>query len=151
MTDTLQIWFQNRRQNTRRKSRPLLPHEIAAFGLGGMAALSSDPAATYGAATSPSFYGSSSQPELAKSQENGNVEYQHLKATSFERPSSSAPVAIMTTPQKDNVDPQDLERVGLPSFSTSFPEPASHEFSKPSTVSHVQCFLHITWKNYLWT
>jgi hypothetical protein len=23
-----QIWFQNRRQNTRRKTRPLLPHEI---------------------------------------------------------------------------------------------------------------------------
>ncbi len=38
----LQIWFQNRRQINRRKSRPLLPHEIAAFGLGGMAALSSD-------------------------------------------------------------------------------------------------------------
>ncbi|PQE12765.1 homeobox domain-containing protein [Rutstroemia sp. NJR-2017a BBW] len=35
---------QNRRQINRRKSRPLLPHEIAAFGLGGMAALSSDPA-----------------------------------------------------------------------------------------------------------
>ncbi|TVY83353.1 Homeobox protein YOX1 [Lachnellula suecica] len=40
----VQIWFQNRRQINRRKSRPLLPHEIAAFGLGGMAALSSDPA-----------------------------------------------------------------------------------------------------------
>ncbi|KAN0122498.1 hypothetical protein V8E51_000824 [Hyaloscypha variabilis] len=39
----VQIWFQNRRQINRRKSRPLLPHEIAAFGLGGMAALSSDP------------------------------------------------------------------------------------------------------------
>jgi hypothetical protein len=40
----MQIWFQNRRQINRRKSRPLLPHEIAAFGLGGMATLSSDPA-----------------------------------------------------------------------------------------------------------
>ncbi|KAG9238769.1 hypothetical protein BJ875DRAFT_449881 [Amylocarpus encephaloides] len=39
----VQIWFQNRRQINRRKSRPLLPHEIAAFGLGGMAAMSSDP------------------------------------------------------------------------------------------------------------
>jgi hypothetical protein len=39
----LQIWFQNRRQINRRKSRPLLPHELAAFGLGGIAALSSDP------------------------------------------------------------------------------------------------------------
>ncbi|KAL3424818.1 MBF complex negative regulatory component yox1 [Phlyctema vagabunda] len=39
----VQIWFQNRRQINRRKQRPLLPHEIAAFGLGGMAALSSDP------------------------------------------------------------------------------------------------------------
>ncbi|TGO41670.1 hypothetical protein BHYA_0018g00420 [Botrytis hyacinthi] len=39
----VQIWFQNRRQINRRKSRPLLPHEIAAFGLG-LNPLSSDPA-----------------------------------------------------------------------------------------------------------
>ncbi|KAH7364144.1 hypothetical protein BKA65DRAFT_590510 [Rhexocercosporidium sp. MPI-PUGE-AT-0058] len=50
----VQIWFQNRRQINRRKSRPLLPHEIAAFGLGGMAALSSDPASMAGYSSSPS-------------------------------------------------------------------------------------------------
>lgn len=32
-TDASQIWFQNRRQTSRRKSRPLLPHEIAQFQL----------------------------------------------------------------------------------------------------------------------
>lgn len=48
----VQIWFQNKRQSARRKSRPLLPHELEAFGLGGMTALSSDP-------ISSSVYGSS--------------------------------------------------------------------------------------------
>lgn len=39
----VQIWFQNKRQSSRRKTRPLLPHEIQAYGLGGMPILSSDP------------------------------------------------------------------------------------------------------------
>lgn len=43
MLTTPKIWFQNRRQNDRRKSRPLSPQEIAALRYGGMQILSSDP------------------------------------------------------------------------------------------------------------
>ncbi|PHH79291.1 hypothetical protein CDD83_3876 [Cordyceps sp. RAO-2017] len=39
----VQIWFQNRRQNDRRKSRPLSPEELAALRYGGMHGASSDP------------------------------------------------------------------------------------------------------------
>ncbi|CAL3962340.1 hypothetical protein PZA11_000469 [Diplocarpon coronariae] len=39
----VQIWFQNRRQINRRKSRSLLPHEMAAYGLRHIAQMSSDP------------------------------------------------------------------------------------------------------------
>ncbi|RDW78173.1 hypothetical protein BP5796_06025 [Coleophoma crateriformis] len=39
----IQIWFQNRRQIHRRKQQPLLPHELAAFGLGNVPPMSSDP------------------------------------------------------------------------------------------------------------
>lgn len=42
-TNCKKIWFQNRRQINRRKSRPLLPHEIAAYSISGIAALSSGP------------------------------------------------------------------------------------------------------------
>lgn len=40
----VQIWFQNRRQNDRRKARPLSSQELAALRYGSMQILSSDPA-----------------------------------------------------------------------------------------------------------
>ncbi|KAH8657463.1 hypothetical protein BGZ60DRAFT_434430 [Tricladium varicosporioides] len=62
----VQIWFQNRRQINRRKSRPLLPHEIAAFGLRGMNALSSDPVTGSTSSNDQEF-------EAAKAGSNGDV------------------------------------------------------------------------------
>ena len=94
-----------------------------------MAALSSDPTASYGVASSSSFGTSSSQPEPI--QENGNAEYQQLKAAAMKAPSSSAPVAVMTTPQTVT---HESGRVGLPSFSKSFPSALSQELPRTLTV-----------------
>lgn len=80
MIGALQIWFQNRRQNTRRKSRPLLPHEIMAFGIGGMAALTSD-AINFGISQSSGTFSSSSQPEGGSSQEPVERPYPQLAPT----------------------------------------------------------------------
>ncbi|XP_044724839.1 homeobox domain-containing protein [Hirsutella rhossiliensis] len=45
----VQIWFQNRRQNDRRKSRPLSPEELAALRYGGIHCVSSDSGTPLGA------------------------------------------------------------------------------------------------------
>lgn len=99
-----------------------------------MAALSSDPTASYGAASSSSFGTSSSQPEPLVIPENGNAAYQQLKAAAMKAPSSSAPVAVMTTPQSAHTSDQESGRVGLPSFSKSFPSALSQEFPRTLTV-----------------
>ncbi|SRR6266536_733867 len=73
----MQIWFQNRRQIHRRKQRPLLPHEIAAFGLGGLAALSSDPTPMAAFSSSQTMVEGmpSSQQELPSSPGSSQVEF----------------------------------------------------------------------------
>ncbi|KAJ5032525.1 uncharacterized protein L3040_009126 [Drepanopeziza brunnea f. sp. 'multigermtubi'] len=74
----VQIWFQNRRQINRRKSRPLLPHEIAAFGLRSMAAMSSDPITMMDigrcSSQGPEEHEPSSQADTVASQEVADVE-----------------------------------------------------------------------------
>lgn len=47
----MQIWFQNRRQNDRRKSRPLSPQELAALRFNGMHSISSDPTTSHSVTT----------------------------------------------------------------------------------------------------
>lgn len=71
-----QIWFQNRRQNDRRKSRPLSPQEIAALQYGGMQVLSSDPA-PYG----------SSQPQMSGLPNSNTSPFQ--QPSLLERPDAS--------------------------------------------------------------
>ena len=90
-----QIWFQNRRQINRRKSRPLLPHEIAAFGLGGMAALSSDPASMAGYSSSPSMEETepSSQAEVNIIQEEPSNAQDEVQEVALPKP-AELPVGI---------------------------------------------------------
>ncbi|ERT02208.1 hypothetical protein HMPREF1624_00506 [Sporothrix schenckii ATCC 58251] len=92
----VQIWFQNRRQNDRRKSRPLSPQEIAALRYGGMHALSSDP-------TTPFGHASLSQHSSFSSDGHGTSSPPHFQQ--FTSASMSAPMPSTTPTSSPEIGP----------------------------------------------
>ncbi|KAF4627155.1 hypothetical protein G7Y89_g11003 [Cudoniella acicularis] len=136
----VQIWFQNRRQINRRKSRPLLPHEIAAFGLGGMAALSSDPITGIASCTNSEAMEarSSSQEEAISSQEEVGCP-EGSEATEPVRMDSN-PGFVQSEAKVDseeklpslnrpNIAPEVLSSITTANESTSFTESVTKSFS----------------------
>ncbi|KAE8444583.1 hypothetical protein EG329_014414 [Mollisiaceae sp. DMI_Dod_QoI] len=121
----VQIWFQNRRQINRRKSRPLLPHEIAAFGLGGMAALSSDPAPmlAFGSSQTVEEIGPSSQQERSSSQESCQEPVEILEPRRIEDPIKMVEQTVQPSAEPTGPLPARLNREA--SSGISLPESSS--------------------------
>lgn len=118
-----QIWFQNRRQIQRRKSRPLLPHEIVAFGIGSLAGLSSDPA-------SAPIFRSQNMEEPPSPQEDEAFNTQELdNANAQELPDLSEPQHVETRVEAAKDEPERVTENTPSSLPPSIlalsPEPSS--------------------------
>ncbi|KAK2628056.1 hypothetical protein QTJ16_002702 [Diplocarpon rosae] len=131
----VQIWFQNRRQIHRRKSRSLLPHEIAAYGLGGMASMSSDSdnALEYRGSQGEEKLEASSQAEVVASQENNQ---NHEEEVEF---AQAKPAERLAKPEKE-VEAEAEVQAGVEQVTAPLPPRLLHQNSSEVSVAEPSSF-----------
>ncbi|KAL7935224.1 hypothetical protein V8C35DRAFT_298850 [Trichoderma chlorosporum] len=131
----VQIWFQNRRQNDRRKSRPLSPQELAALRFSGMHNIASDPITSRSIVVEldpASFHGSDHSADMM-SHAPSPPSY-HPNSPLHVRPHHAVVEAIHATP---------APRYGCPPFSASaLPHVTPQRQMYPSTQDEVHHHAH---------
>ncbi|KAI1178750.1 hypothetical protein F4777DRAFT_60719 [Nemania sp. FL0916] len=141
----VQIWFQNRRQNDRRKSRPLSPQEIEALRYGnGMRVLSSDSlSASIESISAPIALPNAAElPQTSSTGASTPVEFGERPPSpedgiSQHRSQTSSPQAEAMNPEKDlKADAKAKDRSGSTSSLAGIagPEGESHPYAGVSTT-----------------
>ncbi|KAK5116965.1 hypothetical protein LTR62_006686 [Meristemomyces frigidus] len=144
----VQIWFQNRRQSSRRKSRPLLPHEIVQYQLARQTSFTRDPSSSFMATDSfeTDEEESLSRKDAPVVQFEGSAEEGHLPAHSPTMPYDRQPAAQITSSTFEVTSPAissptTLENSGLTSTAGDA-APPQHAVSPTSFLANLDQPIH---------